>query len=122
MAKWKCKICGYIYEGEELPEGFTCPVCRQPASVFEKVEEKDQKGAGRMERRDMEHGIRLKMDVQLPKKLLLCDDTITTGSTLKGALHVLDHNSHRIEIYCVSANHFWIQEKKGMLHFPYIQK
>ena len=40
MAKWKCKICGYIYEGEELPEGFTCPVCRQPASVFEKVEEK----------------------------------------------------------------------------------
>ena len=89
---------------------------------FEKVEEKDQKGAGRMERRSMEHGIRLKPDVQLPKKLLLCDDTITTGSTLKGALRVLDHNSHRIEIYCVSANHFWIQEKKGMLHFPYIQK
>ena len=50
---------------------------------FEKVEEKDQKGAGRMERRNMEHGIRLKPDVQLPKKLLLCDDTITTGSTLK---------------------------------------
>lgn len=89
---------------------------------FEKVEEKDQKGAGRMERRNMEHGIQLKPDVQLPKKLLLCDDTITTGSTLKGALRVLDHNSHRIEIYCVSANHFWIQEKKGMLHFPYIQK
>ena len=89
---------------------------------FEKVEEKDQKGAGRMERRNMEHGIRLKPDVQLPKKLLLCDDTITTGSTLKGALRVLDHNSHRIEIYCVSANHFWIQEKKGMFHFPYIQK
>ena len=39
MAKWKCKVCGYIYEGEELPEGFTCPVCRQPASAFEKVEE-----------------------------------------------------------------------------------
>ena len=89
---------------------------------FEKVEEKDQKGAGRMERRNMEHGIRLKPDVQLPKKLLLCDDTITTGSTLKVALRVLDHNSYRIEIYCVSANHFWIQEKKGMLHFPYIQK
>ena len=89
---------------------------------FEKVEEKDQKGAGRVERRNMVHGIRLKPDVQLPKKLLLCDDTITTGSTLKGALRVLDHNSHRIEIYCVSANHFWIQEKKGMFHFPYIQK
>ena len=34
MTKWKCGICGYIYEGETLPEGFTCPVCKQPASVF----------------------------------------------------------------------------------------
>ena len=39
MAKWKCKVCGYIYEGSSLPEGFTCPVCRQPASSFEKIEE-----------------------------------------------------------------------------------
>lgn len=37
--KYRCTICGYIHEGE-LPEGFTCPVCRQPASVFEKMEEK----------------------------------------------------------------------------------
>ena len=40
MAKWKCKVCGYVYEGDELPEDFICPVCRQPASAFEKVEEK----------------------------------------------------------------------------------
>ena len=39
MSKWKCQICGYIYEGETLPEDFTCPLCRQPASVFEKIEE-----------------------------------------------------------------------------------
>lgn len=39
MEKWKCSVCGYIHEGP-LPEGFTCPVCRQPASVFEKMEEK----------------------------------------------------------------------------------
>ena len=39
MSKWKCKICGYIYEGEELPADFTCPLCKQPASAFEKVEE-----------------------------------------------------------------------------------
>ena len=39
MTKWKCGICGYIYEGESLPEGFTCPICKQPASVFVKVEE-----------------------------------------------------------------------------------
>ena len=39
MSKWKCKVCGYIYEGESLPEDFTCPVCKQPASSFEKIEE-----------------------------------------------------------------------------------
>lgn len=40
MAQWKCKVCGYIYEGEELPEDYTCPICKQPASAFEKIEEK----------------------------------------------------------------------------------
>ena len=39
MNKWKCKVCGYIYEGEEIPADFTCPVCKQPASSFEKIEE-----------------------------------------------------------------------------------
>lgn len=40
MKTWKCKICGYIYEGEELPADYTCPVCKQPASSFELVSEK----------------------------------------------------------------------------------
>lgn len=34
---WVCKICGYIYEGEELPEDFVCPVCKHGASDFEKA-------------------------------------------------------------------------------------
>ncbi|MGM9615941.1 rubrerythrin [Butyricicoccus sp.] len=38
MEKWKCSICGYIHEGD-LPETFTCPICKNPASVFERVEE-----------------------------------------------------------------------------------
>ena len=37
MKKWKCTICNHIHEGEMPPE--TCPVCKQPASVFEKVDE-----------------------------------------------------------------------------------
>ena len=37
-SKWKCKVCGYIYEGDELPDDFTCPVCKQPASSFEKIQ------------------------------------------------------------------------------------
>ncbi|MBO5291804.1 MAG: iron hydrogenase small subunit [Lachnospiraceae bacterium] len=39
MAQWKCKVCGYVHEGEELPADFACPVCKQPASAFEKLEE-----------------------------------------------------------------------------------
>ncbi len=30
-----CKICGYIHEGEELPEDFVCPICKHGASDFE---------------------------------------------------------------------------------------
>lgn len=33
---WVCKICGYEYEGEELPDDFICPLCKHPASDFEK--------------------------------------------------------------------------------------
>ena len=28
---WRCKVCGYTYEGEELPADFVCPVCKHPA-------------------------------------------------------------------------------------------
>ncbi len=38
MERYRCTICGYIHEGP-LPEGFTCPICKQPASMFEKLEE-----------------------------------------------------------------------------------
>ena len=38
MSKFVCKICGYVYEGDAAPE--KCPKCKQPASVFEKIEEK----------------------------------------------------------------------------------
>lgn len=30
-----CRICGYVYEGEALPEDYICPVCKHPASDFE---------------------------------------------------------------------------------------
>ena len=47
MNKWKCKVCGYIYEGETLPEDFTCPLCKQPASSFEKLEQAPAKGGNK---------------------------------------------------------------------------
>ncbi|HWQ52012.1 MAG TPA: ferritin family protein [Terriglobales bacterium] len=42
MEKWKCSVCGYVHEGP-MPEGFTCPRCRQPASAFVKVEPAPEK-------------------------------------------------------------------------------
>ncbi len=32
-----CKICGYIYEGDPLPEDFICPLCKHGASDFERI-------------------------------------------------------------------------------------
>ena len=40
MTKWVCKVCGYEYEGDELPADYVCPVCGVGVEEFEKVEEK----------------------------------------------------------------------------------
>lgn len=34
---FRCKICGYVYEGDELPEDFICPICKHGAIDFEKI-------------------------------------------------------------------------------------
>ena len=34
---WVCKICGYVYEGEQLPADFICPLCKHGAADFEKL-------------------------------------------------------------------------------------
>lgn len=33
-----CKVCGYVYEGDELPEDFVCPLCKHGAADFEPVQ------------------------------------------------------------------------------------
>ena len=33
--RWVCKVCGYIYEGDALPDDYICPLCKHPASDFE---------------------------------------------------------------------------------------
>ena len=37
--KWVCKVCGYVYEGDELPEDYVCPLCGVETEEYEKVEE-----------------------------------------------------------------------------------
>lgn len=34
---WRCTVCGYIYEGETLPADYICPLCKHPASDFERA-------------------------------------------------------------------------------------
>jgi len=34
---YRCKICGYVYEGEPLPDDFICPLCKHGAQDFEKI-------------------------------------------------------------------------------------
>ncbi len=60
-------------------------------------------------REKMSHEILLKPGVILPEKLLLVDDTITSGATLKGAISCIERKKHKIKIYCVSANRSWLK-------------
>ena len=45
MGKYKCGVCGFVYDEEKEGAEFSalkeCPVCRQPASVFRKVDNGD---------------------------------------------------------------------------------
>lgn len=34
---WRCTVCGYVYEGEELPPDFICPWCKHGVEDFEKI-------------------------------------------------------------------------------------
>ena len=37
--KFVCPVCGYVYEGDSVPEGFKCPLCGADGSKFIKQEE-----------------------------------------------------------------------------------
>ena len=34
---WVCRICGYVYEGDTLPEDYICPLCKHGADDFERL-------------------------------------------------------------------------------------
>lgn len=53
MSKWKCQLCGFVYDEEEgipdkgieagtafedLPDDWVCPVCSAPKNMFKKIE------------------------------------------------------------------------------------
>lgn len=45
MEKWKCTVCNYVHEGP-LADDYICPLCKQPASKFVKIEPAKSKYAG----------------------------------------------------------------------------
>ena len=53
MAKYKCKVCGYIHEGNKAPD--VCPVCGVPASEFEEI--KDEAVAGKKKGLDRDSNV-----------------------------------------------------------------
>lgn len=75
--------------------------------LLEKGTDETQKGRSMQERMAMKNRILLKKGVPVPKKVLLADDTITTGSTIKGALNALKGKECTIRIYSASANKSW---------------
>ena len=77
-----------MYRGLHLPY----------VELFDLKEEMDQKGKGIQERKQMIHNLFLKPDVQIPENILLVDDTITTGSTLLGALEALKMVKNNVQI------------------------
>ena len=34
---WVCKVCGYVYEGADMPDDFTCPLCKHGKEDFEHI-------------------------------------------------------------------------------------
>lgn len=36
--RWQCSICGYVYEGDELPADFKCPLCKRGAEFFKRID------------------------------------------------------------------------------------
>lgn len=36
--RWVCEVCGYVYEGDELPDDFICPLCKHGKSDFKLIE------------------------------------------------------------------------------------
>lgn len=83
--------------------------------AFDKLTDLPQKSMKAEERENIREYIRLKEGIELPRRIVLADDTMTSGATLRAALSRIDRKRHRIRIFTVSVNPRTIPHK---LPFP----
>lgn len=91
-------------------EGMFAGIGKSIEEPFEMIDELDQKQKSGRQRVRMEENIRLKDGVKVQGKILLCDDTMTTGSTLRGALRCLK-GAKDVRIVCASFNKAWFEKE-----------
>ena len=92
MAKWKCKVCGYIHEGNKAPD--VCPVCMAPASEFEEVKEPGAAGKKGLNRDSNVYTVVYAAVMVLVVAVLLA----FTSQSLKSAQKANEDNDKRQQI------------------------
>lgn len=55
---WVCRICGYVYEGETMPDDFICPICKHGKSDFEKIVYSESLSTKKMKTTKKSKGVR----------------------------------------------------------------
>ena len=65
MAKYRCSVCGYIYDEEKEGAPFStlseCPVCHQPASAFQLYEDVSDTGQERKPKRKLDYAKEIRL-------------------------------------------------------------
>ena len=92
MAKFKCKVCGYIHEGNKAPD--VCPVCMAPASEFEEVKEPGAAGKKGLNRDSNVYTVVYAAVMVLVVAVLLA----CTSQSLKSAQKANEDNDKRQQI------------------------
>ena len=82
---------------------------------FEKTENRSQKSLSAREREKIREVIRLRPDAVLPRRILLADDTLTSGSTMRAALSAIDRKRHKVRCFAVSLSRAGIPHKLPFL-------
>ena len=106
MKKYRCKICGFIYDDvkekvkfEDLPEDWVCPLCGAPKTMFEEVIEEERMVEVKVEKTEIE-------DLQA---LTTYEKAIICRNLAKACEK--EYKEEEKELFLELANSFFTQEK-----------